>query len=109
MLGNGIGVLVKSVETVRARVMFYKAVLQAVLLYGSDRWVITYSIIKVMERFYHHIYWRITGNMERRVGAEGWELGCIFRRNPGVIPYIPPLSCCTQQNYVFLCRQKTEK
>ena len=37
------------------------------------------------------------------------QIGCIFRRNSGRIPYILVLSCCTQQNYVSLCHQKTEK
>ena len=34
------GVLVKAGATVRARPIFYKAVVQAVLIYGSESWVI---------------------------------------------------------------------
>ena len=36
-------------------------------------------------------------------------LGCIFQRNSVGIPYILLLSCPTQQNYVTLCHQNTEK
>ena len=39
--GMVLGVLVKAAVTVQAREMFYKSVVQAVLLYRSDIWVIT--------------------------------------------------------------------
>ena len=43
----------KAWATVRSRMMFDMAVVQAVLLYGSDRWVITDSMIKVLEGLNH--------------------------------------------------------
>ena len=46
---------------------------QAVLIYGSEIWVITDAMMKVLEGFHHHIDRKITGNTERRFGAEGWE------------------------------------
>ena len=57
-----LGVVAKSGATVRAGEMFYKAVVQVVLIYRSERWVTTDSIMKVPEGFHHRIYQSITGN-----------------------------------------------
>ena len=40
-------------ETVWNRLMFYKEVVQVILIYGSDSWVITESMMMVLEGFYH--------------------------------------------------------
>ena len=40
-------------EMVRMRVMLYKSVVQSVLLYGSESWVVTGAILKVLEVFHH--------------------------------------------------------
>ena len=63
----------KAGEILQARDMFHKAVVQAVLVYGSDIWVIVYSMMKVLEGFHHQITQIITGKMERIIGTEGWE------------------------------------
>ena len=68
-----LGVLVKSGATIRAMAMLYKAVVQAVLLYRSEIWVVKYVMIKVMKRLHHHISWRITGNTAHKFREEGWE------------------------------------
>ena len=47
------GVLVEAGMTLRYTVMFYKAVVQAVLLYRSKRWSITDTMMKLMEGFHH--------------------------------------------------------
>ena len=47
--------LVKAEVTVRASVILYKSVVQAVLLYRSDRWVIVDVLKKVLEGLHHHI------------------------------------------------------
>ena len=39
--------------TVRDHGMMYKAVAQLVLLYGSESWVVTGEMLKVLERFRH--------------------------------------------------------
>ena len=70
--GMVLGVLVKAGATVRAKDMFYKVVLQAVLMYGSEIWVITEAMMKVMEGFHYSITQRISGNTEWKVGEEGW-------------------------------------
>ena len=41
-------VLAKAVATVRACGMMYKAVAQAVLLYGSESWMGTAAMLKVL-------------------------------------------------------------
>ena len=66
-------VLVKEGASVKAMVMFYKALVKAVLLYGGENWVIMNSTMKVMEGFHNCIYLRIVGNMAQRFRAEGCE------------------------------------
>ena len=39
-------------STVRAQGMMYKAVVQLVLLYGSESWVVTRAMVKVLEGFH---------------------------------------------------------
>ena len=41
-------------------------------MYGSESWVITDLMMKVLEGFHHHVYHRIVGKMARSVRAEGW-------------------------------------
>ena len=58
------GVKVKEWEMVQTGEMFYKAVVQGVLLYGSDIWFITDMMMKFMGGLYHHIAWRIAEKTE---------------------------------------------
>ena len=53
--------------------MMYKVVVRAVLLYGSESWVRTDAIMKLLEEFNHIIVRRITGKTAWCVGEEGWE------------------------------------
>ena len=59
------GVIVRVIAhtgtTVRPRGMLYKAVAKSALLYGSEIWVVTGEILKVLEGFYHWAKRRITG------------------------------------------------
>lgn len=41
--------------------MFYKAIVQAVLLYGSETWVITQPMMKALEGFHHIVAHWLTG------------------------------------------------
>jgi hypothetical protein len=45
--------------------MFYKAVVQSVLLYGSETWVVTPAILQVLQGFHHWIARQITGMRPR--------------------------------------------
>ena len=58
---------------VRAWAMMYKVVVQMVLFYRSESWVIEDAMVKVFEGFHNKIARRIVGNMDQHVGEEGWE------------------------------------
>ena len=66
--------------TVRASTMVYKTVVQTVLLYGINSWVIPYSIMKVLEGFHHQIARRITGETDCCV-REGFGNSPRWRRS----------------------------
>ena len=57
----------------RSRKMLYKAVVQTVLLYRINSWVITGVIMEVLEEFHHQITRRLRGKMSGRVGEESCE------------------------------------
>ena len=54
----------------RAQGAMYKAVVQSVILYISNIWVVTGVMLKVLEGFQHQATLRITGMTENR-GAGG--------------------------------------
>ena len=43
--------------------MLYEAAMHSVLLYGSDSWVVTGAMLKVLEGLHHRLARRITGMM----------------------------------------------
>ena len=51
---------------------FFKAVVQAVLLFGAETWVLTPRIERALESFLHWATCRITGRQPRRGGAGKW-------------------------------------
>ena len=53
--------------------MMYKAVVQTVLIYRIDFWVVTEAMLKVMEVFHHCLNRRIAGMSSWKVGEEVWE------------------------------------
>ena len=53
--------------------MMYKAVVQAVLMYGRKIWVVTDDIMKFLEGFHHRTARRISGMMAQRGNDGGWE------------------------------------
>ena len=66
-------VLERMGEMVRYRGVMYKAVAQSVLLYGSEIWVVTRDMLKVLMTFHHRAARRITG-MTAKCGAGGeWD------------------------------------
>ena len=56
-------VVTNTVETVRARGMLQKAVVQSVLLYGSKSWVVTGDMTKVLDGFHNRVARMSTGVM----------------------------------------------
>jgi hypothetical protein len=53
--------------------MFYKAVIQAVLLYGCETWTLTTPMIKALEGFHHRVARRITRMTPVRHGNGQWN------------------------------------
>ena len=51
---------------------FFKAVVQAVLLFGAETWVLTPRIERALESFMHGAARRITGKQPRREGGGQW-------------------------------------
>jgi hypothetical protein len=54
-------VLIRDGATPRISSMFYKAVVQSVLLYGSETWVLPPNILSKLEGFRKQIARRLTG------------------------------------------------
>ena len=61
----------------RARGYFYKAVVQAVLLYGSESWTLTESTLKLFRSFHSRVARLLTG---RHICHPKMELGFALRR-----------------------------
>ena len=80
-----LGVMVKAVATVRSMVMFYKAVVHAVLIYRSEIWFIADSMMKVLEGFHNCIAWRIAGKTARHIGAVLWTIQEYVRKHQSTI------------------------
>ena len=74
--GLVVKVLGKTGDPVKSRVMMYKLVVQPVLLYGSEIWVVTKKIMTFLEVFHHGISRRIMGMKEWMVdgGESEWNL-----------------------------------
>ena len=45
--------------TVQSWEMIYKVIVQTVLLYRIDSWLVTEALLKVVEGFQHQVAWRI--------------------------------------------------
>ena len=63
----------KTGATFQARGILYKTVVQSVLLYGSESWVVTGEMIKMLEIFDHQVARRITGMAAQRNMDGEWE------------------------------------
>jgi hypothetical protein len=58
-------VLCRQGASPRVSAMFYKAIVQSVLLFGSDSWVLTESMIHLLNAFHHRMARQITGYRAR--------------------------------------------
>ena len=55
--------------------MFYKAIIQTVLLFSSETWVVTPSLLLQLESFHHAAAWQIAGKratLDVRTGVWKW-------------------------------------
>ena len=53
--------------------IFFKAVVQAVLLFGSEMWVLTPRMGRALGSFQHGVARRITGRQPKKQDVGGWE------------------------------------
>ena len=65
-------ILVREGADAKTSGMFHVAVVQQILLYGSESWVLTPRILKALESFHHRVARRITGRMPRRLQNGTW-------------------------------------
>ena len=63
-------VMGKTGVTIKAPKMMYKVVVQVVLMYGSEIWVVANEMMTVLEGLHHRISEQIAGMTERRVRRE---------------------------------------
>ena len=63
-------ILDKDGATFFAKGMFYRSVIQSVLLYGVETWTVTPAMMRVLESFHHRVARRISGMMAHRVGDD---------------------------------------
>ena len=59
-------------RNLRVSGMFFKAVVQAVLIFGSETWVMTPRMGHALGSFQNVFAWQITGRQPRRREGEGW-------------------------------------
>ena len=52
---------------------FYKAVAQAVLLFGAETWVLIPSMERALDIFHHRVARRLTGRQPRIQGGGSWD------------------------------------
>ena len=53
--------------------ILYRAVVQAIILYGSEMWVISTSMVKRVEVTHTEFLQLITGKRARQLGDRTWE------------------------------------
>ena len=54
----------------RTAAVFYKAVVQSVLLYGCETWVVTPAVLKALSGFHHKVARRLSGCLPRYLPRE---------------------------------------
>ena len=80
--------------------MFYKAVVQSVLLYGCETWVITSQVLRVLESFHHRVARRLSGMTPRYLPREDrWHY-------PPIAEALEAAGLFTNEHYIGV-RQKT--
>ena len=67
-------ILARDGATPRISAFFYKAIVQAVLLFGSETWHVTQSMLNHLSTFHHHAARHISGHRARyRRDTGEWE------------------------------------
>ena len=66
-------ILVREGDNLRVSGMFFSTVVQVVLLFGSETWVMTPCMEHALGSFQHRVAQRITGRHPRRHEEGGWD------------------------------------
>ena len=66
-------ILIREGEDPKVLVKFYKAVAQAVLLFGVETWVLIPRMERALDIFHHRVVQYITGRQPRIRGGGSWE------------------------------------
>ena len=53
--------------------MFYVAIVQQILLFGSETWVVSPRVLSALESLHHRVARRLAGKMPRRLPDGSWE------------------------------------
>ena len=65
-------ILIREGEDPKVLGHFHKAVVQAVLLFGAETWVLTPRMERDLDTFQHRVALRLTGRQPRRRGVGSW-------------------------------------
>ena len=77
--------------------MMYKALAQSVILYGSESWVVTGDMLKVLKVFHHYVARRIIGMTDTLRSGREWEYPPVMTEMEAVV--LHPLR-------EYMCRQQ---
>ena len=75
----------------------YKALAQSVILYGSESWVVTGDMLKVLKVFHHYVARRIIGMTDTLRSGREWEYPPVMTEMEAVV--LHPLR-------EYMCRQQ---
>jgi hypothetical protein len=85
-------VLIRERATPHISGLFYKAIVQTVLLYGSESWVITPAMLKVLDSFHHQVAHCITGHTPHQIN-DTWHY-------PPIGPTLEEAGLLTMKKYM---------
>ena len=52
--------------------LFYKYMVQAVLIYGSETWILTPWMVLNLEAFHHRVACNLRGKQQQKQSGGGW-------------------------------------
>ena len=66
--------LARDKATPQISAIFYRAIVETVLLYGSETWAITQPMLNTLNGFHKQCLWRLVGRQPRLDGDENWYI-----------------------------------
>ncbi len=81
-----------------ACVIFYKATMQLILLFGSEAWILSPSSLKFLEEFHIRAAWRMTGKRQVKLRDGAWMY-------PNLAQVLEDAGLKTVAHYIAIQRQ----